>query len=215
MPFPTGFPSRPPTSVRSLRFFAKDIASTAFADRAYLLADPIIHLKYKAQVAGFVEQEVITGQTSGAVATVFSDGNAGLTGTFILRSVTGAFQNNEQILGSVAGNATVDGVLYYDVSNPYTPLPVVPIGGYSPAPTVIPPAPYGTGVSSAYDPPAIWAQSFRICNDGALVLQFSFDGTNVHGSVQVGESLILRQRYEAGIAFRGVGGACAFRCEAW
>lgn len=39
MPFPTGWPPRFPSGVRSLRFFVAATATASYADRAYLFAD--------------------------------------------------------------------------------------------------------------------------------------------------------------------------------
>lgn len=67
-----------------------------------------------------------------------------------------------------------------------------------------------TGTTQAYS----WLANLRICNDGGGVLEFSFDGVNVHGVVMPGdEPPVYAGRYEAGIAVRGVG--AVFRIEAW
>jgi hypothetical protein len=110
-------------------------------------------------------------------------------------------------------------------ADPYTPAPFVPYG--SSAPVVNPPTPTGTGggpVGSPYtDPsqapptswPMLWSGNVRICNDGAGALEYSFDGTNVHGLLKSGEIFMYRNRYEAGIAIRGVAATPLFRIEAW
>jgi hypothetical protein len=62
----------------------------------------------------------------------------------------------------------------------------------------------------------IWAHTLRISNDGAADIQFSFDGTTVHGVVKADEKIIYPHRYEAGVAVRNqAAGAIAFRIEAW
>ena len=67
--------------------------------------------------------------------------------------------------------------------------------------------------------PAITCAQLRICNDGSPGdgrLEFSFDGTNIHGVVLPGEVATYRNRYEGGIAVRHSGGAAVpFRVEAW
>lgn len=209
MPFPASWPPRPPSGLRSIRFFVEGTATAAFSDRAYMLLDAIQVLDYVAQAAAFTLGEVITGQVSGATAIVLSDANAGLTGTLTLRAVTGVFNPSEQLLGSVSGDATSNGVTRAPAST-FTPLPAV-----DPAvPTVVPPTPYGSGAASGGSPaPEIWAQTFRICNDGGAALEYSFDGTSVQGKLLATEQVIFRVRHEAGIAVRGLG--AAFRIEAW
>lgn len=97
-------------------------------------------------------------------------------------------------------------------ANPYTPLPVVQPG--SNAVVNIGSGPQGTGIADAGDPvKMIWADTIRICNDGDGTLEFSFDGTNVHGQLLTGEKVIYRNRHEGGIAIRG--NTFAFRVEAW
>lgn len=78
---------------------------------AYASAAPVacVALGYDAQSANFAVAEIVTGGTSGAVGTVLAQTDAGATGTLFLGSVTGTFQNNETLTGSVAGAATADG----------------------------------------------------------------------------------------------------------
>jgi len=61
------------------------------------------------------------------------------------------------------------------------------------------------------------ASSIRIFNDGGADIEFSFDGTNIHGIAKTGgPPMEYRNRFETGIALRGAGGASvAFRVEAW
>lgn len=95
-------------------------------------------------------------------------------------------------------------------ANTYTPLPVVKPGSIDP---VSVPNPSGTG-RQADDPiAAIWSQTIRICNDGGGVLEYSFDGTNIHGKVLANEAFTYRNRFEAGISVRGA--SAVFRIEAW
>jgi len=109
-------------------------------------------------------------------------------------------------------------------ANTFIPLPYVAPG--SKAPVHIGRTPSGTG-QDAHDvnPSAapvdrvvvkamIWANTLRIFNDDASVeLEFSFDGTNVHGKIPPQSHIVYRNRYEAGIAVRGNG--ADFRIEAW
>lgn len=60
---------------------------------------------------------------------------------------------------------------------------------------------------------AVWSGSLRVCNDGGGVLEFSFDGNTVHGKLLAGETVVYRDRIEAGISVRGVG--VTYRIEAW
>ena len=39
MPFPTTWPPRPPSGVRSLRFYVTDVATANFVDKAYMFAE--------------------------------------------------------------------------------------------------------------------------------------------------------------------------------
>jgi len=62
----------------------------------------------------------------------------------------------------------------------------------------------------------LWANSIRVVNEGVGDLELSFDGTNVHGYVAAGMEVTYRERFEAGICVRGVGGATpTFHVEAW
>jgi hypothetical protein len=97
-------------------------------------------------------------------------------------------------------------------ANPIIPAPNVPYG--SNAPVVNPLTPTGTGTTTPpIVHPMLWSGNIRICNDGGATLEYSFDGTNVHGRILASESFTYRNRYEAGIAVRGAG--AAFRVEAW
>lgn len=101
-------------------------------------------------------------------------------------------------------------------ANPYTPLPVVTPGSNA---TVNVPNDAGTGLATpvpntgAEGPKAqIWAANIRVVAATAD-LEISFDGVTVQGFVKAGTEVIYRQRYESGIAVRGVGSV--FQIEAW
>lgn len=100
-------------------------------------------------------------------------------------------------------------------ANPYTPLPVVQPGSNA---VVVVPNTAGSGLATptstgAEGPVAqIWSSYIRISVSGA-VLEYSFDGTTVHGQILAGESFLYYERRESGIAVRGAG--AAFRIEAW
>lgn len=209
MPFPASWPPRPPSGRRSIRFYVAATATADFEDRAYLLRDALTLLDYAAQVVGFTVGETITGQKSGASAVVTADANTGLTGTLTLSEVNGVFFLSEQVLGDVTGDATTNGS-QRTPANTFTSLPEVVSG----VPTAVPPTPWGGGHSTEDSPaPMIWANSFRIVNDSEGPLEYSFDGVNVHGVLAAGDTTVYRNRYEAGVAVRGLG--VAFWIEAW
>lgn len=101
-------------------------------------------------------------------------------------------------------------------ANPLSPLPTVSATN-TPNPTELPVSsdevpqnPAGTVPSGG----VLYCVAIRIINDdGAVTLEYSFDGVTVHGKVLPGEVYLYRARAEAGIAFRGNG--ADFRCEAW
>lgn len=68
-------------------------------------------LDYDGQTVNFTIGETVTGGTSGATGVVQIDTDAGATGTLVLSSVTGTFQDDEALTGSSTGVAVVDGVL--------------------------------------------------------------------------------------------------------
>lgn len=136
----------------------------------------------------------------------------------------------------VTGTATAafsdSAYLFYDDTgaNPFTPTPYVPPGAETQVvnignQTTSPGSPMGTGrdprdanynipfAQQAQPKPVIWCSSLRICNDGVGDLEFSFDGTIVHGVVKSGEKLEYRNRYEGGISVRGAG--LVYRIESW
>ena len=66
--------------------------------------------------------------------------------------------------------------------------------------------------------PLLYAGTIRIFNDGANLIEISFDGETVHGEIlSTDEPLVYRTRHEAGISLRfpAAGAASAFRIEAW
>jgi hypothetical protein len=92
-------------------------------------------------------------------------------------------------------------------ANPYQPLPnVEPGAGVSnprdPGPHVIPAPPTGTGQRPGDPYPMIWSNYIFVENQGAARLEYSFDGTNVAGSIAANSERIM-ERAEAGIALRG------------
>ena len=123
--------------------------------------------------------------------------------------------------GTATANFDDSAYLFIDVTgaNTFSVLPVVQSGDDrsrypTPAPVAVPPPPTGTGESDLGSPKAmIWSSSILIRNTGGGVLEFSFDGTNVHGSLAASASQVYLGRHEAGIAFRGAG--VGFEVEAW
>lgn len=67
------------------------------------------YIDYDAESGNFAADEDITGGTSGATATIVEVEDRGTVGRLWLKDVTGTFQDNEAITGSVAGAATADG----------------------------------------------------------------------------------------------------------
>lgn len=59
-----------------------------------------------------------------------------------------------------------------------------------------------------------WSQGLRIVATTADI-EFSFDGSTVHGKVPAGNEYFYFDRHEGGIAIRGAGGNGAFELEAW
>lgn len=113
-------------------------------------------------------------------------------------TATANFADNAFIFGDAA-----------NLANPYTPSPVVQPG--SNAVVNIGPPPTGTGITPGNPNPMIWCDTLRITAVGGDV-QFSFDGTNVHGIILTGTSAVYRSRSESGIAVRGTG---TYHVEAW
>jgi uncharacterized protein YjbI with pentapeptide repeats len=68
-------------------------------------------LAYKAQTGNFTLGQILVGQTSGALARIIGDTDAGLTGTLVLKEIVGVFLDNEPLEDTATGAATCDGVL--------------------------------------------------------------------------------------------------------
>lgn len=123
--------------------------------------------------------------------------------------------------GTATANFSDNAFMFIDGSgaNTFTPVPNVLYG--SNTPVADPPTPAGTGAATVASgmvggpPPMIWSYAMRIFNDGGNALEFSFDGTNIHGRLLGGEEMTYNKRHEAGIAVRYVGGTTTFRIEAW
>lgn len=160
MAFPAGWPPRPSSGRRSIRFFVSGTATANWSDNAYLFID-----------------------------------DAGAN----------TFQPMPYVKpGDVSAQAKVG-----DRNTPGSPM-----GAGSDPSGVLP------GDTLGVQKALIWAATIRICNDGAVDLQVSYAApddlsTLIQGIVKAGEELVYRHRYEAGIALRAPGGACAFRVEAW
>ena len=94
-------------------------------------------------------------------------------------------------------------------ANTYTTLPIIRAGDTT---TVVhvgsPSSPESTNPDLL-----VFSHSIRIFNDGGSDLEFSFDGSVVHGIVKSGKEALYEFRHEAGIAVRGAG--VAYRIEAW
>jgi hypothetical protein len=112
--------------------------------------------------------------------------------------------------GTATANFSDNAYLFAQTTgaNPYTPLPVVAPGSLA---TVDVQNPSGTGRTGSDPIAAIWSQSLRITAVGGDI-EYTFDGTNVHGKVLSGQVATYRNRFEAGIAVRGAG---TFHVEAW
>jgi len=99
--------------------------------------------------------------------------------------------------------------------------PGPPVGGGAPQ-NPINRTDSGAIPNAAPKTPAFHAQNIRIFNDESAGsgndLEFSFDGTNVHGKVLAGEVLEYEDRREAGIAIRPASTGAftvAYRIEVW
>jgi hypothetical protein len=155
---PAGWPPRPHSSLRSIRFYVNGTSTALFSDNAYL----------------------------------FASGAAGSANTYVPLPNPGTKQ-------------TVDGVTQV-ASSPTTVVPAISGTGrvdINPQDGSLPPV------------PMVWSMGMRICNDGTGDLEYSFDGTNVHGRLKANEIATFNRRHEAGVAVRGNGATPAFRIEAW
>jgi hypothetical protein len=150
MPFPTGWPPRPATGRRSLRFYVADTATADFEDKAYL----------------FAEQ----------------------TGAF-LHAPTPVIAPGDLTTVAAVGDLEKSGAPMGGTDHPWSQPPVQRMAHCC---------------------------TLRICNDsagGGASLEVSFDGTNVHDVLKPGEQVLYRDRFEAGIAVRGLG--ADYRIAAW
>jgi hypothetical protein len=109
-------------------------------------------------------------------------------------------------------NATTEPVTIRDTSgNPYIPLPVVNPGASTPV--TLDSNPMGGGQNDlGAEAPMIFSETILVTATAAVV-EISFDGINVHGSVPSGQTRQYSGRKEAGIAVRGTG--ATFAIEAW
>lgn len=130
---------------------------------------------------------------------------------FVEGTATANFADNAYLFGDDVG------------ANPYTPLPVVRPGDDitrfpTPAATVVPGSgPFGGGQNDlGSTKPMFWSFQIQIRILTGTRLEYSFDGTNLHGFLLLTDnsSPIIYQRSEAGIALRGAGGE-TFSVEAW
>lgn len=136
---------------------------------------------------------------------------------YVTATATANFEDCAYLFGGVLP-ATVAAVMNI------SPTPYVAPGAES-TPTTLPQHPLGGGrdprdakhnatISVGTRQGYVWMANIRICNDGGAALEYSFDGTNVHGKILATDApVIYRARYEAGIAVRGNG--ATFRIEAW
>jgi len=78
----------------------------------YAITDePVNRLNYDAETVTFVVGGTLTGGTSGATAVITRVVDNGTTGHLLLGTITGTFQDNEIITGSLGGSATADGTV--------------------------------------------------------------------------------------------------------
>lgn len=128
------------------------------------------------------------------------------------------------VTGTATANFNDNAWLFADDvgANNYTPLPEVKPG--STAAVVVPPSPWGAGAPKGNPDPAagpilaqppamLWCRGIRIVNAGGGTLEFSFDGTNIHGVIPANTTQEYFDRFEAGICVRGA--SAVFHVEAW
>lgn len=133
------------------------------------------------------------------------------------------------LTGTTTALFSDNGFIFADVANanPYTPLPYVAPGGERTT-VAVPATPWGSGKDNhdtnpdpaagpiiAPPPKMIWCRALLIRAGSGGAVEFSFDGTNVHGSVAASGERLYFDRFEAGIALRGAGGTPTFTIEAW
>jgi hypothetical protein len=115
------------------------------------------------------------------------------------------------VTGTATANFSDSAFMFAEqlTANPYTPLPVLQAGSDA---SIVVPSAFGAGRNSPIDPAVqIWSGTMRIC--ATADLEFSFDGVTVHGHLYADEEFVYRNRFESGVAVRGVG--AVFRIEAW
>lgn len=136
------------------------------------------------------------------------------------KPATGVKSLRIRITGSGTADFADNAYLWIDqvaASNPFTPLPIVEPGGGVSKPGYTGPhnvdtPPVGSGVDSDGNKGSIWSSHIAIEATGGA-LEFSFDGTTIHGIVPDGQRYEFSDRYEAGICVRGA--SATFVIEAW
>lgn len=76
-----------------------------------IITNDVRRLNYDAETVGFIAGRTLTGGTSGAKARIDEVIDNGTTGTLLLSSVVGTFQDNEIITDSGTGSATANGTV--------------------------------------------------------------------------------------------------------
>jgi hypothetical protein len=157
---PAGWPPRPHSSIRSIRFYVTASATSLFSDNAFLFASG----------------------GAGSANTYTPLPNPGTANTTVIAAQV-------EPTGTTVVVPSISGTGRADINPQDGSLPPVPM---------------------------IWSMGIRICNDGTGDLEYSFDGTNIHGRLKQGEIASYPRRHEAGISIRGVAAATpTFRVEAW
>jgi hypothetical protein len=114
-----------------------------------------------------------------------------------------------------------NGYLFGSYAMVNQPLPYVAPGSL--APVVVPPvagggqAPQDAAGGVALPVPNVACKIFKVYNDGAGVIEISFDGVNVHDEILAGQMHEYQDRMECGVALRfpAAGVASAFRLAGW
>jgi len=163
MAFPTGWPPRPASSLRSIRFFVRGTSTAVFDGHAYLFGD-------QASANTFKPTPYVRPGSTDPV----HDGTL------------------------EAGGSPMGGRQIPEDAAPRT---------HDDSPNTQEASPH----------PMLWSQGIRITSVSGGDIEFSFDGTNVHGRVKDGTTEIYYDRHEAGIAVRAAGGVGTpvFEVEAW
>lgn len=94
--------------------FGKYFYASNGAEKIGVFHETAKFLNYDAETAAFNVGFTLTGGTSGATGTIIALLDSGTTGTLVVDSITGTFQDNETITdnGSVPGSATANGAAY-------------------------------------------------------------------------------------------------------